>query len=369
MPGLRIIKLIRTRGFPMGLIIGLPLAGLIMAGKELSPYLYFPPKQVSVSHAPFSWPIFFAILSLILTTTLPLIRTGMAFKPATGKKRFYHLPWWGKVSAAGLFIFWILAWTRMDWVANFQSHTFFPLWLCLILTVNALTVRKTGTCPLTESPKRFLILFPASALFWWTFEYLNRFVGNWYYTGSLYPALTYFLLATLSFSTVLPAVESMKALLMTFDRINRGCRTMPALPRMFSKTQGYLLMTVGSISLSLIGIFPDPLFFTIWLAPFFIILGHAIVRGLPHPFVPLASGNYTVVAAYALAALCCGFFWELFNMFSLARWEYSIPYVQVCHIFEMPVLGYAGYLPFGLECALIIHIVYDHIGCHNFFNA
>ncbi len=26
---------------------------------------------------------------------------------------------------------------------------------------------------------------------------------------------------------------------------------------------------------------------------------------------------------------------------------------------EMPVLGYAGYLPFGLECALIIDLIMD----------
>ena len=353
--------LIKALGLPAVLITGLPLAGLALAGRDTGPYLDFPPKQIPVAHAPFSWTFFAAILIFILVTTLPLIRRGMAFTPATGQKgqkRYFPVPLWGKASLAGLFIFWTLAWTRMDWFAPFQAHTFFPLWLCLILVVNALTLRKTGTCPLTGAPKTFLMLFPASAAFWWIFEYLNRFVGNWYYTGSQYPALTYFFLATLSFSTVLPAVESMRAYVMTFERVSQGFRTMPALPGLFHNRPGQLMAAGGCISLSLIGIFPDPLFFTIWLAPFFLILGHAIVRDLPHPFGPLASGDYTPVVSYALAALCCGFFWELFNMFSLARWAYSIPYVQACHIFEMPVLGYAGYLPFGLECALIIHIVY-----------
>jgi hypothetical protein len=48
----------------------------------------------------------------------------------------------------------------------------------------------------------------------------------------------------------------------------------------------------------------------------------------------------------------------MFNFYSLARWQYSIPYVQVLHLFEMPILGYAGYLPFGLECGLIIGLVF-----------
>ena len=32
---------------------------------------------------------------------------------------------------------------------------------------------------------------------------------------------------------------------------------------------------------------------------------------------------------------------------------YQIPYVHTAKIFEMPVLGFAGYLPFGLECLII----------------
>ena len=33
-----------------------------------------------------------------------------------------------------------------------------------------------------------------------------------------------------------------------------------------------------------------------------------------------------------------------------AFWVYSIPYVNVHHLFEMPLLGYLGYLPFGVYC-------------------
>ena len=52
-----------------------------------------------------------------------------------------------------------------------------------------------------------------------------------------------------------------------------------------------------------------------------------------------------------LAGLVCGFFWELWNICSLAKWIYSVPFVDRFHVFEMPLLGYAGYLPFGIECA------------------
>jgi hypothetical protein len=49
------------------------------------------------------------------------------------------------------------------------------------------------------------------------------------------------------------------------------------------------------------------------------------------------------------ATLVCGFFWEFWNFWSMPRWTYHIAYADWFRIFEMPVLGYGGYLPFGLE--------------------
>jgi len=48
------------------------------------------------------------------------------------------------------------------------------------------------------------------------------------------------------------------------------------------------------------------------------------------------------------------FFWELWNYRSLAKWVYTVPFVQRWPIFAMPLLGYTGYLPFGLECVLAV---------------
>jgi hypothetical protein len=47
----------------------------------------------------------------------------------------------------------------------------------------------------------------------------------------------------------------------------------------------------------------------------------------------------------------------MWNYYSLAKWEYSIPFVHRFKIFEMPILGYAGYIPFGLVCAAIGNIL------------
>ena len=86
--------------------------------------------------------------------------------------------------------------------------------------VNALTYRRTGSCLLTQKSRYLVALFPASALFWWYFEYLNRFAQNWYYIGQeLFSPVIYVVHATVAFSTVLPAVISTAELLQSYPAL------------------------------------------------------------------------------------------------------------------------------------------------------
>ena len=352
-------KFFRHTIIPIGLILVLPLLGVILNGQPWTRYLIFPPKPVFVSHALFSLPVFGILALVIALATLPLLRKGIIYKKKNRQTKAGNFPWWGYFSLVSLIFFWVLAWTRFNWFAPFQAHTFFPLWISWIICVNALVFRAANHCPLLDSKLKFFLLFLASAMFWWVFEYLNRFVENWYYSGSQYPALKYFLLATLSFSTVLPAVESMKAYLLTFDRFKHGFKNAWSIKHLDTRYAALLMVTSACVLLTLIGIFPNFLFFCVWICPFFILLGCRILSNPQHIFTRIKNGDFTLVAAYAMAALICGFFWELFNMYSLARWQYSIPYVEVLRLFEMPILGYAGYLPFGLECAVIIDLIMD----------
>jgi hypothetical protein len=70
-------------------------------------------------------------------------------------------------------------------------------------------------------------------------------------------------------------------------------------------------------------------------------------------FADAGRGDWRRVGLLALAALICGFFREMWNFHSLAKWIYAVPCVNRFHLFEMPLLGYAGYIPFGLECAVV----------------
>ena len=109
-----------------------------------------------------------------------------------------------------------------------------------------------------------------------------------------------------------------------------------------------------------IHVMPIILFPLLWLSPLGLLLGIQCLRKDQTCFQSLARGDWRPVLLSALAALFCGFWWELWNVYSLVHWEYTIPYVHALKIFEMPVLGYSGYLPFGLTCLAISEFGLDY---------
>lgn len=347
------------------LLLVLPLLGLIFTGNGAAPallkYIEFPPLTQYVRHAGFSWPVFIGLAIVILAAIMPFIIRCLASQknaPAAPLKPNRPFPWWGWVGLVLLIGTWILAWNRFAWFEPLQIFTFSPLWIGYIIVVNALTYCRNGYCLPRQRPWAFAALFPVSAGFWWFFEYLNRFVQNWYYQGiDQISALEYVLFATLPFATVLPAVLSTYELLRTFPRLSAGLdnflKIRPAHPRLTAAG----VFAIACLALTLIKVWPDLLFPILWLSPLFIISAYQALRGQPTIFSGLAAGDWRRLWLLALAALICGFFWEMWNYASLAKWKYSVPFVERFRIFEMPLLGYAGYLPFGLECAVIADFI------------
>ena len=344
------------------IMIGLPLTGVWISGRPLNPYLEFPPLTRYVVHEAFSWTAFvvFAAVDVVLFLGLLLLifknieKSRLKIKshsPVSGW--FRKMPWWGWLGVCLMGISWIIAWHRFCWAQIIQKHTFIFLWFGYILAVNGLCVVKTSTCPMIRHQKRFWLLFPVSTAFWWFFEYLNRYVQNWYYIGvEDFSPFAYVVFATVSFSTVLPAVYSTYFLIGGFFAKSKSPNADTYVLVLSEKT-AWLLFTIAVISLFFLGIFPNVLFPFLWVSPFLMVVSiGALLRD--------SAGfqlDKTDVPAGALAALICGFFWEMWNYYSLAKWEYAIPYVNAYHVFEMPVLGYGGYLPFGLECIMICNAV------------
>lgn len=210
---------------------------------------------------------------------------------------------------------------------------------------------------LSNGRKYLFKLFVLSAGFWWMFEYLNQFVHNWHYVGMTeVQSVTTVFWMTVAFSTVLPAVLGTYEYLSSFTQAKDPFENWHAIPTVDSPRTGWLLISLGCLGLLMIGRWPTVLFFLLWIGPLLIMLGIKIILRDPTILTPLAKGNWSPVVLSALAALVCGGFWEMWNAYSLVHWEYSIPYVHTFKIFEMSILGYAGYLPFGLECVAVTEL-------------
>lgn len=345
----------------LGLLIGLPLAGVWLDGKPVGRYLEIPPRVAEVRHEPFSWPVFLAMLGFVVLVLWPMLARVLSSRSGSSSAAVNSarpLPWWGWAGIAWTCLAWAVAWNRFGWMSPLQQHTFTPLWLGYIVSVNAWAEKRVGRCPLLDRPRAFAALFPLSAGFWWFFEYLNRFTQNWLYEGVGEPtAWEYVLEATIPFATVLPAVVSMQALLATFPRVSAGLdRFVPVRIRR-KTTTAWISLAAAAAALFALGIRPDVLFPLVWVAPPAVLLSVQHLLGRPTALAPLEQGDWRGVWTAALAALVCGFFWELWNWGSLAHWQYAIPYVHRFQLFAMPALGYAGYLPFGVECLVIADLV------------
>ena len=335
------------------LVLGLPLIGVYFSSRSVQLFVSFPPLTIPVVHRSFSWPVFLIYL-LPSAGVIALIAAAARSRPnrsgsVTSDLR-RPLPWWGWVALGALTLSWILAWTRFSWFASFQRLTFIPLWFSYIIVVNALCVRQSGRCPLLHESLFFACLFPLSAVFWWFFEYLNQFVHNWFYTGVDYGPLAYSIHATISFCTVLPAVYTTQKWIAGLDVFRSRFYGLPPVRKIPSKFLNSTILILSSAGLIGVGLRPEELFSLLWLSPLLILTALQHLAGQPTLFTALADGDWRPAVTAALAALLCGFFWEMWNYYSLARWVYNIPFVYRFRIFEMPILGYMGYLPFGLLC-------------------
>ncbi|OGA72816.1 MAG: hypothetical protein A3G81_11985 [Betaproteobacteria bacterium RIFCSPLOWO2_12_FULL_65_14] len=330
-----------------------PLAGLAAAGLPVAAYLDFPPRTVAVAHSPFSWAAF-ALMSLPAAVAIALIVAALWRAPAPSRAAPGCFPSWGWIGAALIALGWLVAWTEGLAPAGWRRQAFTVLWVGYIIAMNALAYRRAGHAPLTRRTGWFLALFPASAAMWWLFEYLNQFVANWHYAGvEAADDWDYFVQGTLPFSTVLPALASTQAWLSTFSRLDSAALPAVRGPAWFATAA----LVAGVAALAGMALWPESLFSALWLGPLAILAGlQRLVIGESF-FAPLARGDWRCVVQPALAALVCGFFWELWNFGSLAKWHYSVPYVQRFELFEMPLLGYAGYIPFGVFCALLAELI------------
>jgi hypothetical protein len=74
--------------------------------------------------------------------------------------------------------------------------------------------------------------------------------------------------------------------------------------------------------------------------------------GRPSIIGDWSAGRWGRTFSLMFGGLTCGFLWEFWNYWALAKWTYHLPFLgfwQHIRYFEMPVPGLLGFLSFGVE--------------------
>lgn len=230
------------------------------------------------------------------------------------------------------------------------------VWTGYILLIDSLVYRIRGESFLSRRFVQFLALLPLSIGFWYIFEFYNLFLKNWHYVGlpenKFWRYLGYFW----SFATIWPAILLTYELLVSL-RLFQPKRLIHRSE--LSKKFLTFSITIGSAFLLWPLVFPSPyLAAPVWLG--FVLLLDPLNYwwGEKSIFKDWATGKRQTLYTLFASGLICGILWEFWNYWAKAKWKYTIPVAGNFKIFEMPAIGYLGFLAFACE----VYVMYNFAG-------
>jgi hypothetical protein len=232
------------------------------------------------------------------------------------------------------------------------QYLYFCAWYPYILCLDSLLFRLQGKAWLLNRPRGFLKMFVWSTTVWLVFEALNLVLHNWGYVAVAPAGWVRWSGYALAFATVLPGV------LLTSEVIDalgvfKGIQGRPVDPGTWQPVS--LVLGVALLVFPLM--WPRYTFPLIWAATFFLLDPFCDLMGAPSLIRRFAAGERRTHLNLLAAGLICGVWWESWNWFALSKWVYTLPVLNFWKVFEMPVLGYLGFPPFALECAVMYNFL------------
>ena len=250
-------------------------------------------------------------------------------------------------------IIWALAlWGALHGREPFYSWLYFFAWWPYILVLAGLLFLKQGEFWLLSRPREFLRILWWSVTIWLVFEAFNLVLGNWRYAGMLPHWWLRWPGYALAFATVLPAVLLTARVLAAWGAWQGAegrARTWDLWQPVF------LILGIACLILTLT--IPRYAFPLVWLAFIFLLDPFCDLLGGKSLTRRWLAGERQETFCLLAAGLICGLWWEMWNYPAAAKWVYALPVMNFGKIFEMPFLGYLGFLPFALECAVMYNFL------------
>lgn len=149
----------------------------------------------------------------------------------------------------------------------------------------------------------------------------------------------------LSYATVIPALKELEIFWLGF----LGKKRLALFPLKVSRGLLTGFFTAGLICFFLPLIQPNLYFPLVWLSFIFLLEPLNFSQKNPSLLAEFEEGKWSCFWSLILAGFIAGILWEFWNYWAGSHWEYSLPYFDFIRVFQMPVLGYTGFLPFALE--------------------
>ena len=221
-------------------------------------------------------------------------------------------------------------------------------WTCYILLADAAVLAIRGHSRLHDEPRKFASAAVLSIPLWLIFEAYNLRLQNWSYSGVPVAWPLALLGYGWSFATIFPGIFETADLIESFGWFP------PRAPIRFPPAVRRAMVFLGAVCLVAPLIAPQPvarrLFALVWIGFIFLLDPINYRLGLPSLIGDFAVGGRARFYSLLASGFACGWFWEFWNYWAAAKWHYIFPMFQSWKIFEMPVPGYLGFLPFALEC-------------------
>ena len=252
-------------------------------------------------------------------------------------------------------------------IARTVAIFFTPLcWTGLLFLLDGLLHRRSngveGTeesrySPIRVRPWRFASTYFLSVPVWLVFDWVNFwFIDAWRYHGLPEDFFILYAGYLLAFGAICPGM------FLIADIVQRKGMARLRGPAIDPRPAVCAMLVVLGGAMALYPFFVrDPVgSLTLWLGWFFFLDPINERLGAPSIFGDWRQGRYGRTASLMMGGAACGLLWEFWNYWAVTKWTYNLPFLgslEDIAYFEMPAIGFLGFLPFALECWAMVQTI------------
>jgi hypothetical protein len=235
-------------------------------------------------------------------------------------------------------------------------------WIGYLLVFDGLLTRLAwlrgdrSLTPLRARPNRFLVAWLTSIPVWCFFDWVNfYYMDAWTYHGLPEQRWSRFVGYFIAFAAISPGMFLAAQLFqhLGFARL---------------RTAGVRIGRPIQVIVFLLGlVFAVYPFFvtepianlTLWVSLIFLLDPAVYWLNGPSIIGDWRAGRWGRTLALMAGGAVCGLCWEFWNYWALAKWTYHLPFLgslESYRYFEMPLIGFQGFLPFAIECWVMLNL-------------